>query len=195
MASTGGVAQKTVDGVFASGLQVTSDGRTFVFSNSSLAAPPEIYRANSDGGGIAPLTRINDELIARTGLKQAEEMEWNGALGEKIHGFVVKPVEFDASRKYPLVVLIHGGPQSAWNNSWSYRWNPQVFTDAGYVVFMPNPRGSTGYGQHFVNEISADWGGKAYTDLMNGVAEVLRKNPYIDKANVLAARARATAAI
>ncbi|HYJ87687.1 MAG TPA: S9 family peptidase [Pyrinomonadaceae bacterium] len=186
---TGGVAQKTVDGVFASGLQITSDGRTFVFSNSSLAAPPEIYRANNDGSHqdgsrITPITRINDELIARTGLKQAEELEWNGALGAKVHGFLIKPVRFDARRKYPLVVLIHGGPQSAWNNSWSYRWNPQVFTDAGYVVFMPNPRGSLGYGQRFVNEISADWGGKAFVDLKNGIAEVLRKNPYVDKANI-----------
>ncbi|MEJ7700584.1 MAG: S9 family peptidase [Pyrinomonadaceae bacterium] len=85
--------------------------------------------------------------------------------------------------------LIHGGPQGAWNNNWGYRWNPQVFANAGYIVFMPNPRGSTGYGQKFVNEISADWGGKAYIDIMNGVAEVLKKNPYIDRNRIGAAGA------
>jgi dipeptidyl aminopeptidase/acylaminoacyl peptidase len=180
----GGAAQKIVDGVFASGLQIAADGRTLVFSNSSMVAPPEVYRANNDGSGLAALTHTNDEFVARTGLKKAEEIEWTGAAGARVHGFLVKPVNFDPSRKYPLMVLIHGGPQSAWNNSWSYRWNPQLFTDAGYVVFMPNPRGSLGYGQRFVNEISADWGGKAFVDLKNGVAEVLRRNSFIDKANI-----------
>ena len=105
-------------------------------------------------------------------------MEWTGALGKKIHGFIVKPNNFDPAKKYPLLVLIHGGPQSAWNDNWGYRWNPQVFANAGYIVFAPNPRGSTGYGQQFVNEISGDWGGKAYIDIMNGVAEVLRRNSF-----------------
>jgi dipeptidyl aminopeptidase/acylaminoacyl peptidase len=83
-----------------------------------------------------------------------------------------------------LLVIIHGGPQSAFNNSWGYRWNPQVFANTNdYVIFMPNPRGSVGYGQQFVNEISGDWGGKAYTDIMNGVAEMTKK-PYVDKNNI-----------
>jgi dipeptidyl aminopeptidase/acylaminoacyl peptidase len=86
-------------------------------------------------------------------------------------------------------VLIHGGPQSAWNDNWGYRWNPQVFANAGYVVFTPNPRGSTGYGQQFVNEISGDWGGKAYVDIMNGVADVLRRNSFIDRNRIGAAGA------
>jgi dipeptidyl aminopeptidase/acylaminoacyl peptidase len=181
---TGGTAQKVVDGVLASGLQVTADGRTFVFANSTLASPPEVYRANTDGTGIAQVTTINNQLVERTGIKKAEELEWTGAMGAKVHGFLLKPVNFNENRKYPLVVLIHGGPQSAWNNSWSYRWNPQIFTNAGYVVFMPNPRGSLGYGQRFVNEISADWGGKAFVDLKNGIAEVLRRNRYVDKSNI-----------
>jgi len=105
-------------------------------------------------------------------------------VGAKIHGFMLKPANFDASKKYPLIVLIHGGPQSAWNNSWSYRWNPQVFTDAGYAVFMPNPRGSLGYTQRFVDEISGDWGGKVFVDLKNGIADVLRRNPYIDRSRI-----------
>jgi len=85
--------------------------------------------------------------------------------------------------------LIHGGPQGAWNNSWSYRWNPQVFANAGYVVFAPNPRGSTGYGQQFVNEISGDWGGKVYIDIMNAVADTISRNKFIDKNRIGAAGA------
>ena len=183
VALMGGPAQKVVADVYAAGLQVASDD-TLVFARSSMTAPPEVYRGN--GGSVIALTRINNDLIAPFNLKSAEEMEWTGALGKKIHGFVVKPSDFDASKPYPLMVLIHGGPQSAWNDSWSYRWIPQIFAGAGYAVFLPNPRGSTGYGQKFTDEISGDWGGKAYTDIMNGVAHVLSMG-FADKANVGAA--------
>ncbi len=182
----GGLAQKVVGDVYASNLQVAPDD-TLVFAGSSMTAPAEIYRGNA--GSVIALTRINNELVAPFNLKSAEEMEWTGALGKKLHGFVVKPSDFDASKTYPLMVLIHGGPQSAWNDSWSYRWNPQVFANAGYIVFAPNPRGSTGYGQQFVNEISGDWGGKVYVDLMNGVVEVVRSHRSIDKNRVGAAGA------
>ena len=186
VALMGGQAQKVVADVYAAGLQVAADD-TLVFAGSSMTAPAEIYRGN--GGSVIALTRINNDLIAPFNLKSAEEMEWTGALGKKIHGFVVKPSDFDSSKPYPLMVLIHGGPQSAWNDSWSYRWNPQVWANRGYIVFAPNPRGSTGYGQQFVNEISGDWGGKVFVDLMNGVAEVIRRNKFIDKNRVGAAGA------
>ena len=185
----GGVPQKIVSNVFASNLRITPDGRTFVFASSSMASPSEIYKSNADGTGLTALSSANAQLMARANLKPAEEIEWTGALGKKVHGFIVKPNNFDPSRKYPLAVLIHGGPQSAWNDNWGYRWNPQVFANAGYVVFTPNPRGSVGYGQQFVNEISGDWGGKVYIDLMNGVAEVLRRNAFIDRNRVGAAGA------
>ena len=181
----GGVPQKIVANVFASNLRITPDGRTFVFASSSMASPAEVYKANTDGSGLTALSSANAQL----NLKPAEEIEWTGALGRKVHGYIIKPNNFDPSRKYPLAVLIHGGPQSAWNDNWGYRWNPQVFANAGYVVFTPNPRGSVGYGQQFVNEISGDWGGKVYTDLMNGVAEVLRRNSFIDRNRVGAAGA------
>lgn len=186
VALMGGPAQKVVADVYAVGLQVASDD-TLVFAGSSMTAPAEVYRGN--GGSVIALTRVNNDLIAPFNLKSAEDMEWTGALGKKVHGFVVKPSDFDASKPYPLMVLIHGGPQSAWNDSWSYRWNPQVWANRGYIVFAPNPRGSTGYGQQFVNEISGDWGGKVYVDLMNGVAEVIRRNKFIDKNRVGAAGA------
>jgi dipeptidyl aminopeptidase/acylaminoacyl peptidase len=184
---TGGAPQKVLGNVFASNLQVSSDSRTLVFASGSLDAAPEIYRASTDGNGLAAVTNINADLLARSALKPAEEIEWTGALGAKVHGFVLKPRNFEAGKRYPLVVLIHGGPQGAWNDAWSYRWNPQVFTDAGYVVFMPNPRGSTTYGQQFTNDISGDWGGKVFIDLKNGVADVLRRNSYIDRNRIGAA--------
>ena len=185
----GGVPQKVVGNVFATNLRLTPDGKAFVFSSSSMASPAEIYTSNSDGTGLTALTSVNADLMRRANLKPAEELEWTGGLGKKIHGFIIKPNNFDPNRKYPLAVLIHGGPQSAWNDNWGYRWNPQVFANAGYVVFTPNPRGSTGYGQQFVNEISGDWGGKVFTDLSNGVAEVLRRNSFIDRSRVGAAGA------
>ena len=187
---SGGVPQKVVPTVFASNVQITPDGRKLVFVSSSMTTPAELYTANLEGGGsVMALTSINSRLLSPANLKAAEEVEWTGALGRKVHGYVVKPNNFDPSRKYPLVVLIHGGPQGAWSDNWGYRWNPQVFANAGYVVFMPNPRGSTGYGQQFVNEISGDWGGKAYVDIMNGVADVLRRNSFIDRNRVGAAGA------
>jgi dipeptidyl aminopeptidase/acylaminoacyl peptidase len=185
----GGVPQRVVGNVFATSLRLTPDGKTFVFSSSSMASPAEIYTSNADGTGLKALTSVNADLMRRANLKPAEEIEWTGAMGKKIHGFIVKPTNFDPGKKYPLVVLIHGGPQSAWYDNWGYRWNPQVFANAGYVAFMPNPRGSVSYGQQFVNEISGDWGGKVYIDLMNGVADVLRRNSFIDRNRIGAAGA------
>jgi len=185
----GADVQKVVAGVFASNLKITSDGKKLVFVASSNASPAEIYTTNIDGTNLNGLTSANLQMMNQVKLKAAEDVEWTGALGRKIHGFLIKPNNFDATKKYPLVVLIHGGPQSAWNDNWGYRWNPQLFANSGYVVFTPNPRGSTGYGQQFVNEISGDWGGKAYVDIMNGVADVLRRNPYIDRNRVGAAGA------
>ncbi len=185
----GAEPQKIVPNVSAGGLQITLDGKSLVFANSSMALPAEIYRADIDEKSVTALTSANKDLMAQFGLQKAEEVEWTGALGKKIHGFIVKPADFDPHKKYPLAVIIHGGPQGAWSDNWGYRWNPQVWANNGYIAFLPNPRGSTGYGQQFVNEISADWGGKAYTDIMNGVADVLRGNSFIDRNRIGAAGA------
>ena len=177
-------------------VQVSKDSRLLVFTRSTAASPAEIYTARMDGvaplngsaNQAAPLTHTNDAFMKQFSLRPAEELTWEGAGGAKVSGWLVRPPDFDATKKYPLVVLIHGGPQGAWGNSWGYRWNPQVYAGAGYVAFLPNPRGSTGYGQQFTNEISGDWGGKAYTDIMNGVAKVAAM-PFVDKQNVAAAGA------
>ena len=180
--------KKLTAGGFYSTLNISSDGKTLVFASSSMSSPAEIMRANADGSGITPLTAANKAALASFGLQQPEEMDWKGGLNANVHGFLLKPANFNPAKKYPLIVLIHGGPQGAWNDNWGYRWNPQVFANQGYIVFMPNPRGSTGYGQKFVNEISGDWGGKAFVDITNGVAEVVKK-PFIDKSRIGAAGA------
>ena len=167
-------------------LKVSAQGDLLIFTRNRMSRPVEIYRANADGSGATPITSVNDATMLEYRLKEAEEVNWEGAGGSKVHGWLVKPADFDASRKYPLIVLIHGGPQGAWNDAWSYRWNPQVFAAAGYVVFMPNPRGSTGYGQTFIDEISGDWAGKVYTDIMNGIALVATAQ-YVDKERIGAA--------
>jgi dipeptidyl aminopeptidase/acylaminoacyl peptidase len=184
--TSGGTVTKLIGDGFNDDVKITADGKTLVFTRNTAARPSEIYRAAADGSNVAPITKINDAYIAGFNMKAAEEVSWQGAEDTKISGWVVKPPDFNASRKWPLLVLIHGGPQGAWNDNWGYRWNPQVFAAAGYVVFMPNPRGSTGYGQKFTDDISGDWGGKVYTDLMNGVAHVLSLG-YIDKDRIGAA--------
>jgi len=111
-----------------------------------------------------------------------------GALGARVQSLLVKPPRFEPSKKYPALVLIHGGPQSAWDNAWSYRWNAQMFASHGYVVMMTNFHGSTGYGQRFVEEISRDWGGAPYQDLMLAT-DYLESLPYVDRTRIGAAGA------
>ncbi|HEY9401987.1 MAG TPA: S9 family peptidase, partial [Pyrinomonadaceae bacterium] len=182
---------KVLDG-FNDDLKISADGKTLVFTRTSATLPTEIFRARLldpmrvDTNTVAQVTKTNDAYLAGFGLTPAEELTWEGGGGTKVSGWLIKPANFSAGKKYPLVVLIHGGPQGAWNDAWSYRWNPQIFASAGYMVFMPNPRGSTGFGQQFTDEISGDWAGKVYTDIMNGVAQVASR-PDVDRERVGAA--------
>lgn len=161
------------------GLTVSADGKTLAFTRSSVRMPAEVFRANADGSGVAQLTRTNEALLAQLDLGTVEDVEYTGALKKKVHGFIVKPPQFDQSKKYPMILLIHGGPQGAWLDSWGYRWNPQMFAARGYVTVMINPHGSTGYGQAFTEQISGDWGGAVYEDLMRGVDHVIKLG-YVD---------------
>jgi len=183
---SGGPIKKLINDGVNDDVQASADGKTLIFTRQTFTQPIDIYKADVTGLGVTRLTKVNDSLLSDFALKPAEEVSWEGAAGAKVYGYVVKPPSFTATRKYPLVVLIHGGPQGAWNDSWSYRWNPQLFAAAGYVVLMPNPRGSFGYGQKFVDEISGDWGGKVYTDIMNG-AVYEASMPYIDRDRIGAA--------
>ncbi|HEV7643630.1 MAG TPA: S9 family peptidase [Pyrinomonadaceae bacterium] len=185
----GGKPNKIWNTVSASGLNNALNGSKLVFVTSSIAEPGEIVLASNDGTQTGGRPYINVTTANQpAGLAPAEELTWTGAMKAQVHGFIIKPKNFDPNKKYPLLVIIHGGPQSAFYDSWGYRWNPQVFANQGYVVFMPNPRGSVGYGQKFVNDVSADWGGKAATDIRNGVAEVIKRS-YVDKNRIGAAGA------
>ena len=169
-------------------LQIAPDLKSILYTAQSASRPVEIYRSLSSGGAPQQLTHFNDALLAQHELPALEEVEYTAADGAKVGGFLVKPPGFDVQKRYPLLVLIHGGPQGAWSESWSYRWNPQVFAAAGYVVFLPNPRGSTGYGQQFTDAIRGDWGGKAFDDILAGVDHVMAR-PYVDATQLYAAGA------
>jgi dipeptidyl aminopeptidase/acylaminoacyl peptidase len=178
---------KQVARLHADDLAFSQDGNSLFFSNASIEAPNEIARLDlTDKKGGAnrtpiPVTRMNEALLAQLDMQPMESFTLQGAQNEGVQGFMVKPPGFDASKKYPLKFLIHGGPQGAWGNSWSYRWNPELFAANGYVVVMINFHGSTGYGQKFTDSISGDWGGKPYEDLMKGLDYVEKTYPFIDK--------------
>jgi dipeptidyl aminopeptidase/acylaminoacyl peptidase len=132
-------------------------------------------------GTRRPLTHLNDVLLARLDLPPQQSFWFTASDGAKLQGFLIRPPGFDAAKKYPLKFLIHGGPQGAWGDAWSYRWNPELFAANGYVVVMINPRGSTGYGQAVVDGVNGDWGGKPFTDLMQGLDYAEQHYPFIDK--------------
>jgi dipeptidyl aminopeptidase/acylaminoacyl peptidase len=127
------------------------------------------------------LTHLNHDILSQLDLPEMTNF-WFPSIGRvRVQGFLIKPPNFDASKKYPVKFLIHGGPQGAWGDSWSYRWNAELLAANGYVVIMINPRGSTGYGQAFVEGVSGDWGGKPYIDLMRGLDYAEAHYPFIDK--------------
>ena len=158
-------------------------GNQLFFSRASIEAPNEIWRQDvAARGEPAPVTSVNNALLSQVAIQPLEPFSFKGAENADVQGFLVKPPGFDPAKKYPLKYLIHGGPQGAWGNSWTYRWNAQLFAASGnYVVVMINFHGSTGYGQAFTDSISGDWGGKPYVDLMKGLDYVEKTYPFIDK--------------
>ncbi len=167
-------------------MQFTADGKTIVFTRQSGDSPAEICKAMSTGGAAVALTHLNDDLLNQYQLTPFEDFRVTGADNAQIQSFLVKPPGFNPSVKYPVLLLIHGGPEGEWGESWTYRWNAQVFAAAGYVVVMPNPHGSIGYGQKFTEDINQDWGGKPFDDLM-AVTDYVEKLPYVDGARMAAA--------
>jgi dipeptidyl aminopeptidase/acylaminoacyl peptidase len=189
---------------FNDDLTMSPDGQTILFSRMSVGAPTEVYRAATKFSRCAveikgkgqepryttpdcalskadPLTDFNASLLSRIDMTPLEPFWFTGAHNDKVEGFLVKPPNFDASKKYPVKFLIHGGPQGAWGDDWSYRWNPELFAANGYVVIMINFHGSTGYGQKFIDAINGDWGGAPFEDLMKGLDYAEQTYPFIDK--------------
>ena len=168
-------------------------GPALYFTRSSLQRPPEVFRVDLDamGKAIGPasqVTRQNDPLLAEVRPGPASQLFARSQDGLTLHSHVVTPPDFTPTQKYPAVILIHGGPQGAWEDQWHWRWNAQMFAGAGYVVLMANPRGSEGFGQKFLDQVSGDWGGKPYDDIMK-LVDVLAQQPYIDPKRIGAAGA------
>jgi dipeptidyl aminopeptidase/acylaminoacyl peptidase len=165
------------------------DARAVAWTRDATERPAEVYVAALDGAAPAArqLTHENDALVARLAVNGAEDFWFRGAKGDSLHGFVVRPPNWEAGKKYPVVLLVHGGPQGAFLDQWHGRWNYQMFAAPGYAVVIVNPRGSTGYGQRITDEVSKDWGGKVYTDLMLGLDAALARNPWMDSTRMGAA--------
>jgi dipeptidyl aminopeptidase/acylaminoacyl peptidase len=182
----GATPKKVIDG-FNGTMELSEVGKTFLLSRTSLSMPAELFVAASDGTGLRQITHANDALLAKLEMNAPETFWFEGAEGTRVQAMLIRPPQFDAKKKYPMLVLLHGGPQTMWSNAWGYRWNAQVFSGAGYVTLMINRRGSTGYGQKFTDEITNDWGGRAYGDVMKGVDAMLAKFPFVDGTKMAAA--------
>jgi dipeptidyl aminopeptidase/acylaminoacyl peptidase len=139
----------------------------------------DIWIRDIPGGPEHRLTQVNEELWSRLTPAHVEPMTWKAADGWEIQGFVVKPVGWEAGKQYPLILSIHGGPSGMYGVDWYHEF--QVYASHGWAVFFTNPRGSTGYGRKFQRGVALEWGGKAYTDIISGLDEVLRRNPWIDE--------------
>jgi dipeptidyl aminopeptidase/acylaminoacyl peptidase len=193
-------SRRALVGGFDDDVAVTPDGKTIVFSRMSMAAPNEIYAADATGDGCAArtgnvdagkesctlnkdraVTSINAALLARIEMTKVESFSFDGAKGEPVEGFLLKPPNFNPNKKYPLKFVIHGGPEVPLGDEWSYRWNAELFAATGYVVIEINFHGSPGYGQKFIDAINGDWGGAPFEDLMKGLDYAEKTYPFIDK--------------
>jgi dipeptidyl aminopeptidase/acylaminoacyl peptidase len=158
-------------------------GNGVVFERNTLTSPTEIY-VIAPGAGEKALTSVNAAKLAAVRLGEPEQFSFKGWNNETVYGYIVKPVDFDASKKYPVAFMIHGGPQGSFGNDFHYRWNPQAYAGAGYAAVMVDFHGSTGYGQAFCDSIRGDWGGKPLEDLKKGLAAALARYPWMDGTKV-----------
>ncbi|KAK3814264.1 MAG: Alpha/Beta hydrolase protein [Benniella sp.] len=170
---------------FQSGVTLVDDN-TLLFSTSSLTSPNDVFTVNVNTKAIKRRSNIHAKTLENIYLATPEDIWFKGDQGRDIHGFLLKPIGFDPAKKYPLAFIVHGGPQSAFNDNWSTRWNPNVFASAGFVTVFLNPTGSTGYGQELTDAIRNNWGGSPYIDLMKGLDHVLEHHSYIDSERVAA---------
>jgi dipeptidyl aminopeptidase/acylaminoacyl peptidase len=170
------------DALLATRMKVDQPSEVVYASGGELCAPKghSGYDPECEFNRHA-LTHLNDALLAQLDLPAMESFWFTAADKTRLQGFLIRPPAFDSAKKYPVKFLIHGGPQGAWGDAWSYRWNPELFAANGYVVVMINMRGSTGYGQAIVDGVNGDWGGKPFTDLMTGLDYAEQHYPFIDK--------------
>jgi dipeptidyl aminopeptidase/acylaminoacyl peptidase len=179
VSSGGGTPQRIAKGGAINSLRVARD--VVVYAKSTLTAPSDLFALSTGGGEGATrqLTRENASWSKDVAWPTPESLTVRGAGGTPVQYWLLKPPAFEASKKYPVVFLIHGGPQGAWEDAWSSRWNPSLWAAQGWIIAAPNPRGSTGFGQTFVDEVSQDWGGKVMTDL-DAVFDAVAGMPFVD---------------
>ncbi len=178
--------------VLYSGFRLGPDGKTLVFLAQRSNLPNEVIATQYDGKTVSrftQITKVNEDLLKKIEMNPAESFTFKGDGGTQVQGWLIKPPYFDEKKKYPMIFLVHGGPQGAWQDEFHYRWNYQMFAARGYVVVAINPRGSTGFGQQFTDEISGDWGGKVYGDLIKGLDYAIKTYPFIDAGKMGAAGA------
>ena len=176
-----GKAETLVGPGTVAGFAPLGDG--VVFERNTLTSPTEIYSI-APGAGEKALTSVNAAKVAAVRMGEPEQFSFKGWNNETVFGYIVKPVDFDAAKKYPVAFMIHGGPQGSFGNDFHYRWNPQAYAGAGYAAVMVDFHGSTGYGQAFCDAIRGDWGGKPLEDLKKGLAAALAKYPWMDGTRV-----------
>ncbi|MCM2274729.1 MAG: S9 family peptidase [Candidatus Didemnitutus sp.] len=168
---------------------LTVAGDTVVFLNDSTTRPNELFALDAATGTVRQLTHFNDAFMAGLKLGQVESYWFKGANGADIHGWLVLPPDYDPAKTYPLVQLLHGGPHTMNRDSWSYRWNTQVFAAAGWIVTWVNRHGSTGFGEQFAQSIINEWGDKPFDDIMRSTDHLLARFPNIDRERLAAAGA------
>jgi len=155
-------------------------GNRIVVAHQSFKHPTDLYTLNARDAKLAQVTHFNADRLRDIRFGDAEFFTFVGAKGDTVQGYVMKPVDYQAGKKYPVAFLIHGGPQGAWNEDFHYRWNPEAYAGAGFAVVAINPHGSTGYGQAFTNAVSQDWGGAPLEDLKKGWAAALGRYSFLD---------------
>ncbi len=178
---TGRVSTVVKDGTVAS---VACAGNRLVYGLHFLKSPTELYSVKPNGTDVKAVTSINAAKVASARMGDFEQFTFKGWNDETVYCMVVKPVDFDPAKKYPVAFLIHGGPQGSFGNDFHYRWNPQAYAGAGYACVMVDFHGSTGYGQDFCDSIRGDWGGKPLVDLQKGLAAALARYPWMDGSRV-----------
>ncbi len=177
-----------ISGGLNTGMRVLPDRQGIVFLRQTATQPPEVYRVGLDGRGLVAITSLNAAALATLDLPPLQSFSFVGALGDSVQSWLLTPPGFDKARKYPLIFVVHGGPQAPMLDAWSARWNYQMFAARGYVVAAVNFHGSPGWGQKFVNSISKHWGDYPFEDLMKGL-DVLAALPYVDSTRMAAAGA------
>ena len=180
---SGGVTEIIGDGSIGS---VSLAGGTLAFTRATLASGAQVFVGGINGAPERAITPSAADMLPEVGFGAFEQFTFNGWNNETVHGYVVKPWNYEEGRKYPVAFLIHGGPQGSFGNGWSYRWNPQTYAGQGYAVVMIDFHGSTGYGQAFTDAISQHWGDRPLEDLQKGWKAALRKYQFLDGGNACA---------